>query len=246
MLHKAWNSKGEMPYCFARSSSKFQGHTGQNITDFDPNWAFPDYRPVAAFKSLRFALLWWWRHRWRHRVASNFSLYSCLGEIDSGSKLQGQCLVNKCQYHNWLSRVYMPKMISMNNSFRDCKSMVNITGLQGDLGTNKQYCNLSQIRYFWDCDGIDNVTLRLWKFSDFCSRHIVGVAGDDLLFHILVYYVPIIVSSWNFRELLPVTEVTSMQKVKVKGQGHRGHNPTLPFPDCNSSLNIRMMMKWCI
>ena len=56
MLHKAWNSKGEMPYCFPRSSNKFLGHTGQNITDFDPNWAFPDYRPVAAFKSLRFAL----------------------------------------------------------------------------------------------------------------------------------------------------------------------------------------------
>ena len=56
MLHKAWNSKGEMPYCFPRSSIKFQGHTGQNITDFDPNSAFPDYRPVAAFKSLRFAL----------------------------------------------------------------------------------------------------------------------------------------------------------------------------------------------
>ena len=31
-------------------------------------------------------------------------------------------------------------------------------------------------------------------------------------------YVPIIVSSWNFQELLPVTEVMSMQKVKVKGQ----------------------------
>ena len=56
MLHKAWNSKGEMPYCFPRSSIKFQGHTVQNITNFDPNWAFPDYRPVAAFKSLRFAL----------------------------------------------------------------------------------------------------------------------------------------------------------------------------------------------
>ena len=41
---------------FSRSSIKFQGHTGQNITDFEPNWAFPDYRPVAAFKSLRFAL----------------------------------------------------------------------------------------------------------------------------------------------------------------------------------------------
>ena len=58
MLHKAWNSEGEMLYCFPRSSIKFQGHTGQNITDFDPNWAFPDYRPVAAFKSLRFALLY--------------------------------------------------------------------------------------------------------------------------------------------------------------------------------------------
>ena len=45
----------EVPYCFPRSSIKFQGHTGQSITDFDPNWAFPGYRPVAAFKSLRFA-----------------------------------------------------------------------------------------------------------------------------------------------------------------------------------------------
>ena len=57
MLHKAWNSKGEVPYCFPRLSIKFQGHTGQNITNFDPNWALPDYRPVATVKSLRFALL---------------------------------------------------------------------------------------------------------------------------------------------------------------------------------------------
>ena len=34
--------------CFPRSSIKFQGHTGQNITDFDPNWAFSDYRPVLS------------------------------------------------------------------------------------------------------------------------------------------------------------------------------------------------------
>ena len=60
MLHKAWNSKGEMPFCVPRSSIIFQGHTVQNITDFDPNWAFPDYRLVAAFKSLRFALFFSW------------------------------------------------------------------------------------------------------------------------------------------------------------------------------------------
>ena len=28
-----------------------------------------------------------------------------------------------------------------------------------------------------------------------------------------------------------MTEVMSMQKVNVKGQGHRGHNPTEMFPD---------------
>ena len=39
----------------------------------------------------------------------SFPLYSCLGEVGSGSKLQGQCLVNKCKYHNYLSRLYMPK-----------------------------------------------------------------------------------------------------------------------------------------
>ena len=41
----------------------------------------------------------------------------------------------------------------------------------------------------------------------------------------LFHYVSIILSSWNFQELLPLTDVMSMQKVKVKGQGHRGHDP---------------------
>ena len=34
-------------------------------------------------------------------------------------------------------------------------------------------------------------------------------------------YVPFIVSSWNFQELSPRTRVTSMQKVKVRGQRSR-------------------------
>ena len=32
----------EVPYCFSRSSVKFQGHPGQKIADFDPNRVFPD------------------------------------------------------------------------------------------------------------------------------------------------------------------------------------------------------------
>ena len=64
----------------------------------------------------------------------------------------------------------------------------------------------------------------------------------------LFHYVPIIISSWNFWQLLPWTKVMSMQKVKVKGQGHRGQSkfgPNLGFLDHNSSFNSQMATKWC-
>ena len=63
----------------------------------------------------------------------SFPLYSCLGEIGSGSKLQGSSinaniaivfLVYTCQ-----------KKISMNNTSRGCRSNVNVIGLLGDRGT---------------------------------------------------------------------------------------------------------------
>ena len=42
MMHKAWSSIEEVPYCFSRSSVKFQGHIAQEIVKFDSNWVFPD------------------------------------------------------------------------------------------------------------------------------------------------------------------------------------------------------------
>ena len=42
MMHRAWSSIGEVPYCFSRSYVKFQGHTALKIVEFEPNWAFPD------------------------------------------------------------------------------------------------------------------------------------------------------------------------------------------------------------
>ena len=42
MMHRAWSSIEEVPYCFSRSYVKFQGHTALKIVEFDPNWAFPD------------------------------------------------------------------------------------------------------------------------------------------------------------------------------------------------------------
>ena len=42
MMHRAWSSIAEVPYCFSRSYFEFQGHTARKIVEFDPNWAFPD------------------------------------------------------------------------------------------------------------------------------------------------------------------------------------------------------------
>ena len=42
MIHRAWSSIVEVPYCFSMSYVKLQGHTALKIFEFDPNWAFPD------------------------------------------------------------------------------------------------------------------------------------------------------------------------------------------------------------
>ena len=42
MMHRAWSSIVEVPYCFSRSYVKFQGHRALKIVQFYPNWAFPD------------------------------------------------------------------------------------------------------------------------------------------------------------------------------------------------------------
>ena len=42
ILHKAWSTIEEVPYCFWRSSVKFQGHKALKSIEFDPDCAFPD------------------------------------------------------------------------------------------------------------------------------------------------------------------------------------------------------------
>ena len=74
----------------------------------------------------------------------------------------------------WITLFEIPSQWSTSQAY--WMTLALISNIANDLKYN----------YFLDCDGIDNVTLRLWKFSDFCSRHIVGVADDDTMFHILV------------------------------------------------------------
>ena len=49
MMHKAWCSTEEVPYCFSRSSVIFQGHTEQKIANFYLNWVFPDCNSSLKF-----------------------------------------------------------------------------------------------------------------------------------------------------------------------------------------------------
>ena len=55
-----------------------------------------------------------------------------------------------------------------------------------------------------------------WYFPSVCPSVRLSVCLSHLFHH-----VPIIVSSWNFQELLPWSKVISMQKVKVRGQRSR-------------------------
>ena len=54
----------------------------------------------------------------------------------------------------------------------------------------------------------------------YCDQAALRTPLSVCLSH-LFDYVPVIVASWNFQELLPMTKVMSMQKVKVVGQRSR-------------------------
>ena len=66
----------------------------------------------------------------------------------------------------------------------------------------------------------------------------------------LFHYVPIIVSSSNFQELLQLTRVMSMQKIKVRGQRLKSQRSKHILSQfwcfrTNSSSNSHMTTKWC-
>ena len=177
MLHKSLKQERRLPYCFPRSSIKFQGHTGQNITHFYQNWAFPDYRPVTAFKSLRFALFKVIRLISRSHSSRNRPILTQIGCFRT---------VTPVWIHQWLRNVAQ----SLKQHRR---------GALLFLAATKQL-------YKWYFPSV-SLFVRLSVLS-VCLSHLFD-------------YVPIIVSSWTFQELLPMTKVRSMQKFKVRGQRSR-------------------------
>ena len=55
---------------------------------------------------------------------------------------------------------------------------------------------------------------------------------------------PIIVSSWNCQELLPMAEVMSMQKVTVKGQRSRSQRSKVKVTEVNNQHSCFRTVSW--
>ena len=99
-------------------------------------------------------------------------------------------IVRHCKkFHTLAKRISSSLTVSMSRNDIKCKCMCNF--LLGN-SASKGCLNL-----LFSCD-----QAALWMVLSVRPSHLFD-------------YVPIIVSSWNFQELLPMTEVTSMQKVKV-------------------------------
>ena len=74
----------------------------------------------------------------------------------------------------------------------------------------------------WLSFGILQVLRWSWEYIRYFFSVCLSVCPSVCLcLSQLFHYVPIMVSSWNFQEWLPMTEVTSMQKFKVRGQKSR-------------------------
>ena len=99
----------------------------------------------------------------------------------------------------------------------------------------QNWLDYSHVLLIFSCD-----QAALWRVQFAC----LSVCPSVRLSH-LFHYVSIITSSWNFQELLPMTQGRSMQKVKVRGQMSRSQRskPNLAFfrtvtPVFNSSSEL--------
>ena len=225
MLHKAWNSKGEMPYRFPRSSVKFQGHMVQNITDFYPNWAFPDYRPVAAFKSLRFVLfnkkytniVLYGRHRGHRHPGGQVKIFSqYINEPVQNFGPPARNFGSPARNFGPPARIFGPtKQSSPGGSDGKCLAESERKLQENMLAT----CSLMYIQLIYIACHIKTCFWLQFNRSEPC--------WSSGCFKTIVFQG----HTSNFK-------VTRLQKIV-------DFDPDWALPDCNSSLNSPMVTKCC-
>ena len=118
------------------------------------------------------------------------------------------CDLQRCHGALWDLTTTQRRSAAIWPIFADCSEVAVLC----DWGITKHfYPKVMQMTIF-SCD-----QAAIWLVQSVCPS-----VRPSPLFH----HVPIIVSSWNFQELLPWTEVMSMQKVKVRGQRSRSQRST--------------------
>ena len=94
-------------------------------------------------------------------------------------------------------------------------------GMHGEALATALHLDDSWSWYFYQMFLAATKQLYKWYFPSVCLSVRLSVRLSHLFHH-----VPIIVSSWNFQELLPWSKAMSMQKVKVRGQRSRSQRST--------------------
>ena len=101
MMHKVWSNIEDVPYCFSRSSVKFQDHTRQKSPILTRNGRFRTVTPV-------------WIHPWLWNDAQSLMLYR-------------RCILLFSKVIHQISRSYRTKITNFdpNWAFPDCKFSLN-------------------------------------------------------------------------------------------------------------------------
>ena len=141
MMHRAWSSIVEVPYCFSRSYVKFQGHTALKIVEFDLNWAFQDYNsslnsPMAmkcctkletakdrcpiVFQGhpSNFKVTW---HK-TSLILTQIGRFRTIGRSQLSNPSDLPCSRSSVKFHGHMAK----KIVDLNCSFLDCNSNMNI------------------------------------------------------------------------------------------------------------------------
>ena len=206
---------------FLMSSVKFQDHTVKKILDFDQNWAFPDCNSTSL-----------WIHWWLWNAAQSLKQYRRVA----------------------LLFFKVIRQIPRSHGTKNCRFCPDLSVISRSHGLKKGRFESNLSRITWPVAAIKFLEFALfwivciffeWALSMHTSmnRYSLFLAATKQLYdwfspsvcpsvrlpvcpsH-LFHHVSIIVSSWNFQELLPWSEVMSMQKVKVRGQRSRSQRST--------------------
>ena len=255
---KAWSSIEEVPYCFWRSSVKFQGHSAKKNRRFWPKLGFLD-RKIDNLNPI------WVRLLGRSQLSnpSDLPCFNTLRPRQDGRHFADDVL--KCIFMNenvWIS-LKIPLKFVPRGPINNIPALVQIMAWRrpGDRPlsepmlvfvpthicvTRPQWVNplgffevlLSTFTVFLAA----TKQLYEWFSPSVCPSVRLSVCHTFLTMFRSSYHHEIFGSYYQWQKWRPCKRSRS----EVKGQGHRGHKPTLPFPNCNSSLNSRMIMKWCI